>query len=259
MNLRNEHPRLTELAVSTAATTRGGAVVGRGRSAARDFERGGPRLAVFDALIALDRHHPRHVEELAVSVGLEAHDLRRALRARTYQRIAIACRQQAIARGVAQSPAVFLNGALLDGELDDETLRWKFLDARDERTKAQPAAAAADPGLMPTAPPTAQAPMTITLRGVLIRYEGARNAPRGLRRTRAQARLRAEKLTARAMMPGADFADLGLRFGDQLLDPETTAPRPDDALSTAVALLGINEVCSPVECDEGYYVAQRMA
>jgi hypothetical protein len=71
--------------------------------------------------------------------------------------------------------------------------------------------------------------------------------------------MRAEKLKARAMMPDADFAALGQRFGDHLLEPETTQPRADNELALAVSRLDINDVCNPIECDEGFYVAQRIA
>jgi hypothetical protein len=222
------------------------------------FERGGPGpfWTVFDSLLKFPRKVTmRVVEDLAVSVGLEPHDLHRALRARTFQQVAIQCRQQAVSVGVAHSPTLFINGLPFAGEITEETLRWKFFDALAE-SKHQ----SANPGLISTAAPEPNSPPpSVTLRGVLIRYEGARNAPRGLRRTRAQARMRAEKLKARAMMPEADFAALGHRFGDHLLEPETTQPRADDALSVAVARLAINEVCNPIECDEGFYVAQRIA
>jgi hypothetical protein len=258
MHLRNEHAEDIQIAFRPLPQPGREQSWGAVEAMRAVFERGGPGpfWAVFDGLLTFPRRvTARVVEDLAISVGLEPHDLRRALRARTFQRVAIQCRQQAVAVGVAHSPTLFMNGVQFAGELNEETLRWKFFDAL-----AASKHHTVDPGLMPTAAPEPESPPPhITLRGVLIRYEGARNAPRGLRRTRAQARMRAEKLKARAMMPEADFAALGQRFGDHLLEPETTQPRADDALSLAVSRLGVNEVCNPIECDEGFYVAQRIA
>jgi predicted DsbA family dithiol-disulfide isomerase len=258
MQLRNEHAEDIQIAFRPLPQPGREQSWGAVEVMCAALERGGPGAfwAVFDGVLSSARKvTARVVEELAISVGLEPHDLGRALRARTFQRVAIQCRQQAIALGVAHSPTLFINGVQWSGELNEETLRWKFFDALAESKRRS-----VNPGLISTqAPEPESPPPSITLRGVLIRYEGARNAPRGLRRTRAQARMRAEKLTARAMMPEADFAALGQRFGDHLLEPETTQPRADDALSLAVSRLGVNEVCSPIECDEGFYVAQRIA
>jgi hypothetical protein len=98
------------------------------------------------------------------------------------------------------------------------------------------------------------------VRGLLIRYRGARNAPHTLRRGREQARERAQKLLSRAQMEEADFADVALRFADSLLEPDDLAHRfLDPSFGDAVALLGIGDMSAPLECDEGFMVLQRIA
>jgi hypothetical protein len=132
-------------------------------------------------------------------------------------------------------------------------LHWAYVDAKsalESRRRVEMGATHAE--LEHIMPPMAA-------RGLLIRYRGARNAPGGLSRTREQARERATKLIGRARMEGADFADVALRFADSLLEPEELSPRLiDPVLADAVANLKLGELSAPVECDEGFLVAQRV-
>jgi hypothetical protein len=103
-----------------------------------------------------------------------------------------------------------------------------------------------------------QAPAIV--RGLLIRYRGARHAPSSLRRAREQARERAHKLLSRAEMEGADFADVALRFADSLLEHEELIPRlSDPQFADAIAALAIGQMSAPLECDEGFLVVLRIA
>jgi serine/threonine protein kinase len=221
------------------------------------FEREGPEAfwAFFDRMVNNSR---RVTEELLYAVAAEIssdlHGFRRAARTHIHRRSLLLCREEAESRGVEQSPTVVINGLLMPGEPSDDRLHWAFIDAKSAlecRRKVE---------LGVTRAHTQDATANAVVRGLLIRYRGARNAPTGVRRTREQARERADKLLSRARMEGADFADVALRFADNLLEPEDLAPRATDPnYLDAVSSLAIDELSPPLECDEGFQVLQRIA
>jgi serine/threonine protein kinase/predicted DsbA family dithiol-disulfide isomerase len=192
-----------------------------------------------------------HVE----SVCTDMHGFRRALRANVHRRSLLLCREEAEAMGVTHSPTLIINGVPMagSGEPSEDRLRWAFVDAKssvEQRRKVE------------LGETRAHEPISheLLVRGLLVRYRGARNAPAGLRRSREQARERAQKLTSRARMQGADFADVALRFADALLEPEMLSARiQESAVADALAGLNIGDMSVPMECDEGFQVLQRIA
>jgi serine/threonine protein kinase len=192
--------------------------------------------------------------EYASQVATDKHGLQRALRTQAHKRSAQQCRDEAQSQGVEQSPAVMMNGAMLPRDLSEDQLRWAYVDALanlEQRRKVE---------MGETRAIEPQPSKDLMVRGLLVRYRGARNAPIAVRRTREDARERARKLRDRARVEGADFENVALRFADSLLDPEELAHRlTEPAIADAVRGLHIGEMSQPVECDEGYQVLQRLS
>ena len=220
------------------------------------FEREGPGpfWAFFDRMLVTSR---KVTSELlygaAAEAGADMHGFRRALRTRMYMRVLYECREEAEAIGIDTSPTVVINGMMLVGEQSDDRLHWAYVDAKAalaaKRRVEMSDTRAGDQ-------PIAQA----SLRGLLIRYRGARNAPSTLQRSRAQALERATKLLGRARMEGNDFSDVALRFADCLLEPDELSPRLlDQSFADAAAGLRVGQLSEPIECDEGFMVLQRLA
>jgi serine/threonine protein kinase len=221
------------------------------------FEREGPEVfwAFFDRMLLNTRRVTTDLLfEHASQVCPDMHGLRRALRTHLHRRPLQLCRDEAESNGIDQSPTLRINGTVLSGETSEDRLRWAFVDAKsgvDQRRKVELGETKIDE--IPLSKLTA-------VRGLLVRYRGARNAPVGLARTREEARERARKLRSRAGMEGADFADVALRFADALLEPETLAPRMGDpGVGEVVLHLRVGDMSEPIECDEGFQVLQRLA
>jgi hypothetical protein len=191
--------------------------------------------------------------EHAAQVCPDMHGLRRALRTHVHRKSLQQCRDEAESMGVDQSPSLRINGTLLPGEPTEDRLRWAYVDAMtgvEQRRKVE---------LGETRVEEIPLDKLTAVRGFLVRYRGARNAPAGLSRTREEALDRARKLRSRAGMEGADFADVALRFADALLEPETLAPRlTDPNLGEVVIRLRIGDMSEPLPCDEGFQVLQRI-
>jgi protein-disulfide isomerase len=220
------------------------------------FEREGPEIfwTFFDRMLNNTRRvNSDLLYEHAAQVCPDMHGLRRALRTHLHRRPLQLCRDEAESLGVDQSPTLRINGIQLSGEPTEDRLRWAFVDAKsgvDQRRKVELGETRIDE--IPLGKLT-------TVRGFLVRYRGARNAPAGLARTREEARERARKLRSRAGMEGADFADVALRFADALLEPETLAARLiDPGVGEVVLHLRIGDMSEPLECDEGFQVLQRL-
>jgi predicted DsbA family dithiol-disulfide isomerase len=184
----------------------------------------------------------------------DMHGFRRALRAGMHRRSLMMCREEADSLGVMHSPTLIINGELMAGEPSEDRLRWAFVDAKsgvERRRNVEFGETHARASLVER---------QMQLRGFLVRYRGARSAPTGLTRSREQARERAQKLTSRARMQGADFADVALRFADALLEPEDLVARArDPKLADELSLLDLGDMSAPIECDEGFQVLQRIA
>lgn len=188
------------------------------------------------------------------AVCSDMHGFRRALRATTHRRSLSMCREEAECMGVTHSPTLIINGEPMAGEPTEDRLRWAFVDAKSsiERRRHEE--------LGDTHARESLVGREVVMRGMLVRYRGARSAPTGLTRSREQARERAQKLTSRARIEGADFADVALRFADALLEPDMlTARIADPRLASELSQLEVGGMSAPLECDEGFQVLQRIA
>lgn len=220
------------------------------------FEREGSEAfwEFFDRMLVNTRRvTPELLFDHVAQVCPDMHGFRRAVRATLHRRSTLLCREEADSLGVVHSPTLIINGVHMAGEPTEDRLHWAYVDAKssvEQRRKVELGETHA--GTM--------IDREIVLRGFLVRFRGARHAPTGLTRSREQARERAQKLTSRARMEGADFADVALRFADALLEPQTLAARGFDAqLTHELSKLDIGDMSAPIECDQGYQVLQRMA
>ncbi|MDD9943011.1 MAG: protein kinase [Myxococcales bacterium] len=196
------------------------------------------------------------LDELAMSLGLNTLSFRHAMRARVHRGTVMSIREQARNQGATSSPAVVINGQLVESDLSHQSLLWAVQDAiklADQKAKAkidiQQTAVALPSGI----------PNVMQLRQILVCFRGARRAPRNVRRSREQALERAEKLRARACLPGADFADLAMRFSDADLDLGTLELHglPEPTLD-AVMGLAVGGISRLIETDDGFRFLQRV-
>jgi predicted DsbA family dithiol-disulfide isomerase len=219
------------------------------------FEREGPEIfwAFFDRMLSTSKRVTEGLlYDYVAEVCPDMYGFHRAIRAHLHRRGVQQCREEAESVGIDHSPALVINGAVLAGEVSEDRLHWAFVDAKSgvERRRN------VEMGATHAGQPAVERVKAV--RGLLIRYQGARNAPPALRRTRAEARERAEKLLGRARMEGADFNLVALRFSDQLLESEDLMPRLEDPIFyDAVSKLAIGDLTPPLECDEGFQVVQR--
>jgi parvulin-like peptidyl-prolyl isomerase len=106
----------------------------------------------------------------------------------------------------------------------------------------------------------------IGVRAVFISYAGAENAPRGVTRTREQARERAEMVATVAQMSGERFVELERKYSDRppLRDgggPGILLERGggvlDPAVEKAAFGLTVGEVSQPIATPEGWVIVAR--
>ncbi len=116
-----------------------------------------------------------------------------------------------------------------------------------------PAASAA-----PTAPPDA-----IIAQHVLVAYKGAKRAPKGVTRSKAEAKARAAEALAK-IRGGAPFEDVVKEYSDDTgsIDRMGSLGKfrrdaMDPAFSAAAFALGVGQVSDPVETPFGFHVIKR--
>lgn len=116
-----------------------------------------------------------------------------------------------------------------------------------------PAASAA-----PIAPPDA-----IIAQHVLVAYKGAKRAPKGVTRSKAEAKARAAEALAK-IRGGAPFEDVVKEYSDDTGSIDRMGSlgkfRRDDmdpAFSAAAFALGVGQVSDPVETPFGFHVIKR--
>lgn len=139
-----------------------------------------------------------------------------------------------------------------------------------------PAAASALPAASapPAAPATAIAsasasaapmavPDSIAAQHVLVAYKGAEKAPKGVTRSKADAKKRAEEVSAKAKS-GTDFSSLVAEYSDDPAAKERqgslgkfTREKMAKPFSDAAFLLHVDEVSAPVETPFGFHVIKR--
>jgi parvulin-like peptidyl-prolyl isomerase len=119
-----------------------------------------------------------------------------------------------------------------------------------------------DPDRLPQAP--AEPPGQVSIRQILCTYRGAKNAPGSIRRTRPEARIRAEHLLGLARARGQDFAALAKKYSD---DASTSLSGGDlgvvgrgrlhPDLEMAAFGLRPGQVSDVTESPRGFHLLQR--
>lgn len=206
-----------------------------------------------EGLVALrKRLTPELVLDHVRGLGLHMTSLHHALRAHVHGEKLTFRMARCQQRGLCDDPVVLLQGQRLAGELSTAYLARAVEDALRNTRKA------AGHGQTQVALPQGT-PSHMELRQILVCFNSARDAPKSVRRTREQAKQRAEKLRARACLPGTDFADIAMRFGDAEMDlghVELFALKEE--LMEGVATLNVGDVSRPVEASDGFHVVQRI-
>jgi NIMA-interacting peptidyl-prolyl cis-trans isomerase 1 len=87
---------------------------------------------------------------------------------------------------------------------------------------------------------------------VLVAYKGAEKAPKGVTRSKAEAKKRAEEVAAKAKA-GADFSALVTEYSDDPAARESKAK----AFSDAAFALAVGESSGAVETPFGFHVIKR--
>ncbi|HEY6723420.1 MAG TPA: peptidylprolyl isomerase [Polyangiaceae bacterium] len=129
---------------------------------------------------------------------------------------------------------------------------------------AEPASAAPPAASEPAPEPGAdKPPESVAAQHVLIAYRGAKNAPAGVKRTKAAAKTLAEEVATKAKA-GADFSALVQEYSE---DPGTkdrlgsvgkfTPDKMVKPFSEAAFQLRVDEVSAPVETEFGFHVIKR--
>jgi peptidyl-prolyl cis-trans isomerase NIMA-interacting 1 len=125
---------------------------------------------------------------------------------------------------------------------------------------ASPASAAA----APSAAPTAKAPPDrVAAQHVLVAYKGAKGAPKGVTRSKAEAKALADDVAKRARA-GEDFAELAKKHSDDQGSRERmgsvgmfTRDKMVKEFSDAAFALAVDQVSDPVESPFGFHVIKR--
>ncbi|MBK8218679.1 MAG: peptidyl-prolyl cis-trans isomerase [Myxococcales bacterium] len=117
----------------------------------------------------------------------------------------------------------------------------------------------------PTAPAEPKAPPThIAAQHVLVAYKGAERCPKGISRSKAEAKARAEEVAEKAKVKGADFSALVATYSDDPAAHERqgslgkfTRDKMAKPFSDAAFALPVDGVSAPVETPFGYHVIKR--
>ena len=144
----------------------------------------------------------------------------------------------------------------------------------DAPKPAPPARPETSTGLVPpptattaatTATPVASAPApdAVAAQHVLVAYKGAEKAPRGVTRSKADAKKRAEEVSAKAKA-GSDFSALVAEYSDDPAAKERqgsvgkfTREKMARPFSDAAFALAVGESSAPVETPFGFHVIKR--
>jgi len=106
-------------------------------------------------------------------------------------------------------------------------------------------------------------PDAIAAQHVLVAYKGAEKAPKGITRTKAEAKKRAEEVAAKAKT-GADFSALVAEYSDDPAAKERqgsvgkfTREKMAKPFSDAAFALAVGESSGAVETPFGFHVIKR--
>lgn len=140
--------------------------------------------------------------------------------------------------------------------------------AAGEAPSAMPAASTATSAPSPSASASAAAaplvvPDSVAAQHVLVAYKGAEKAPKGVTRTKVEAKKRAEEVAAKAK-GGADFSALVAEYSDDPAAKErqgSLGKFKREAMakpfSDAAFALAVGESSAPVETPFGFHVIKR--
>jgi hypothetical protein len=135
-------------------------------------------------------------------------------------------------------------------------------------TPPPPAASAASPAASAaTAPSVAPgpkaAPDRVAAQHVLVAYKGAKGAPKGVTRSKAEAKALADDVAKRARA-GEDFSELAKKLSDDQGSRERmgsvgmfTRDKMVKEFSDAAFALAVDQVSDPVESPFGFHVIKR--
>lgn len=114
------------------------------------------------------------------------------------------------------------------------------------------------------APAPKPPPETIAAQHVLIAYKGAKDAPKTVTRTKAEARARAAEVAEKARAPGADFTALVAEYSDDLGTRDRMGSlgkfrreKMVKPFADAAFALEVDRTSDPVETPFGYHVIKR--
>jgi NIMA-interacting peptidyl-prolyl cis-trans isomerase 1 len=134
--------------------------------------------------------------------------------------------------------------------------------AAPSSASSAPAAAAPAPAATSASAPAA-APDAIAAQHVLVAFKGAEKAPKGVTRTKADAKKRAEEVAAKAKS-GTDFSALVAEYSDDPAAKERqgslgkfTRDKMAKPFSDAAFALAVGESSGPVETPFGFHVIKR--
>jgi peptidyl-prolyl cis-trans isomerase SurA len=107
---------------------------------------------------------------------------------------------------------------------------------------------------------------SIGVRGLVISYKGARDAPAQVTRTKHEASERAKMVANIAQMSGEQFQELTLKYGDRPLLPENGSGAllergsgvVDAQVEHAAFALAPEEISAPIETPAGFVIVQRV-
>lgn len=144
-------------------------------------------------------------------------------------------------------------------------------DKKPAPTPPAPSAAPATPSAAP-APSTAPAaeakphepPTTVAAQHVLVAYKGAERCPKGITRTKAEAKARAEEVAKKAKEKGADFSALVAQYSDDPGAKERQGSlgkfgrdKMAKPFTDAAFALEVDAISDAVETPFGFHVIKR--
>jgi peptidyl-prolyl cis-trans isomerase NIMA-interacting 1 len=162
------------------------------------------------------------------------------------------------------SPNFLLVAALVCSACDDKKPQTSASTTPSASASA-PSAAATLPVPSATAPtaPAGPAPTAVAAQHVLVAYKGAKGAPKGVVRSKVDAKKRAEEVSAKAHA-GSDFSALVAEYSDDPAAKERqgsvgkfTRDKMTKPFSDAAFSLAVDGISEPVESDFGFHVIKR--